>query len=76
MGIGVLIGVYIFVTPQLREDFDKLNYGRTNVIETSHEDELLGDPLNLNQTPTEKSTEGESLKNTSSQKLPLPPFKR
>ncbi|MCP4777068.1 MAG: hypothetical protein GY880_22850 [Planctomycetaceae bacterium] len=73
MGIGVLIGVYIFVTPQLREDFDKLNYGRTNVIETSHEDELLGDPLNLNQTPPEKSTEGESLKNTSSQKLPLTP---
>ena len=50
MGIGVLIGVYIFVTPQLREDFDKLNYGRTNVIETIHEERSLGDPLNLNQT--------------------------
>ncbi len=56
MGIGVLIGVYIFVTPQLREDFDKLNYGRTNVIETIHEEESLGDPLNLNQTQPKKST--------------------
>jgi hypothetical protein len=50
MGIGVLIGVYIFVTPQLRDDFEKLNYGRTSVIETIHEKESLGDPLNLNQT--------------------------
>lgn len=48
MGIGVLIGVYIFVTPQLREDFEKLNYGRNNVNETTHEEESLGDPLNLN----------------------------
>jgi len=70
MGIGVLIGVYIFVTPQLREDFDKLNYGRSNVIETIHDDESLGDPLNLNQTPPEKSTSGKALKNTSAQPAP------
>ena len=73
MGIGVLIGVYIFVTPQLREDFDKLNYGRNNVIETIHDDKSLGDPLNLNQTSPQKSTSGKALKNTSAQKLILPP---
>ena len=44
MGIGVLIGVHIFVTPELLEDFEKLNYGRGGVIETIHNDELLGDP--------------------------------
>jgi hypothetical protein len=57
MGIGVLIGVYIFVTPQLREDFEKLNYGRGDATEAIHNDERLGDPLNLNETKSLKSTE-------------------
>lgn len=72
MGIGVLIGVYIFVTPQLREDFDKLNYGRTNVIETIHEEESLGDPLNLNQTQPKKSTTKEKSTKNPKQKKSSP----
>ena len=71
MGIGVLIGVHIFVTPELREDFDKLNYGRGGAIETIHNDEPLGDPLNLNETKSQKSTEkSNSQKNRTSKSQP------
>ena len=69
MGIGVLIGVHIFVTPELREDFDKLNYGRGGVIETIHNDEPLGDPLNLNETKSQKSTENQTRKKIEPQNL-------
>ena len=78
MGIGVLLGVYIFLTPQLREDFDKLNYGRSNVIETSHDEASLGDPLKLNPaqlpkpTTPPKSTKNPKRKKSSPKKVAVP----
>ncbi len=78
IGIGALLGVYIFLTPQLREDFDKLNYGRSNVIETSHDETSLGDPLKLNPiqppkpTTTTKSTQDPKPEKSSPKKVELP----